>query len=85
MNTEQAEEPKKQTSTMMEEPTFDAKTKTLTITFKKGGTYTYPGFPEDKFNEFIAAPSWGKWYHQHKELFANGILKRVSEDEQLAS
>jgi len=78
---EQLDEPKpQQTSSMMEEPTWDRETETLTIRFKKGGAYNYPNFSEDLFIEFLTAPSWGKWYHSHKEVFANAVkLKPLAE------
>jgi hypothetical protein len=71
---ETAEEPKpKQHSSMMEEPTYDADLQTATITFRNGGvTYRYPMSPED-FEAFYSSPSWGKFFHAHKELFANGV------------
>jgi hypothetical protein len=74
----------KQVSTMMEEPAYDPATQTLTIHFKKGGSYTYPDFPAAAFEEFHSAESWGKYYHANKGLFANGV-KRVSKGEQSSS
>lgn len=70
----------KQVSTMMEEPSYDADTKTLNITFKKGGVYTYPNFEEEHFKAFHEADSWGKFFHSHKDLFVNG-KRRVLEAE----
>lgn len=81
METSSAE---KKSSKMMEEPTYDPTTRTLTITFKKGSTYNYRDFPEDKFKEFHAAPSWGKFFGGNRSLFANGV-KQVSEDDELAN
>jgi hypothetical protein len=80
---EAAEQPKPQTSSMMHEPRYDPETETLTIQFTNGTTYDYPNFPEDKFEEFHSAPSWGKWFNQNKPLFANGI-KQASEGEDVA-
>lgn len=62
----------KQESSLCFEPEYDPATKTLTVQFKKGGTYHYADFPEDKAAEFLAAPSYGKFYHGNKHLFTNG-------------
>lgn len=78
---EAAEQPKQQ-STMMEEPTYNEETETLTIHFKQGGTYTYPKFSPENFAAFHSAPSWGKWFHSNRPLFENAVsAKQVSEDE----
>lgn len=83
MENETHEQPK-QTSSMMEEPRYDAETETLAITFKKGGTYTYANFPPEKFAEFHAAPSWGKWYHANRPMFENAApAQQVSEGDEL--
>src|SRR6202040_2214918 len=71
---ETAEEPKaKQHSSMLEEPTYDADIQPATTTFRNGGvTYRYPMAPED-FELFHSSPSWGKFFHANKPLFANGV------------
>jgi hypothetical protein len=61
-----------QTSSMMEEPTYDADKKTAIVRFKKGGTYHYPMSLEE-FLLFHDAESWGKFFHSHGELFKNGV------------
>jgi len=69
-----ATETPKQVSTMFAcEPEYNAATKTLTLTFIKGGAYTYPNFDPEKAVEFRAASSWGKWYHSHRPLFESGV------------
>ena len=75
----------KQQSTMMHEPQYDRETRTLTINFKKGGVYTYANFSEANFDEFIAAPSWGKFYHANKNLFENGAKQASPVEEPVAS
>ncbi len=63
----------KQTSSLCEEPQYDAATRTLTITFKKGGVYDYPDFSLANFDEFHDSPSWGKFFHGNRALFVNGV------------
>jgi KTSC domain len=66
-------EKSKQISSMMEGPEFNSETRVLTIRFKKGSVYDYPDF--EHFDEFIAAESWGKYFHAHKDLFKNGVVR----------
>jgi len=70
---------KKPSTMFAEDPAYDPATRTLTLTFIKGGTYTYADFSQEHFDEFIAAPSWGKWYHSHRAAFSNGV-KQVPKD-----
>jgi hypothetical protein len=58
-------EPQKQASSMMEEPTYNSETQTLTIRFTNGVTHAYPSFTPEQFAEFHAAPSWGKYFVTH--------------------
>jgi hypothetical protein len=36
---------------------------TLYLTFNKGGVYKYEGVSVEVYNDFIAAPSQGKFFH----------------------
>lgn len=42
---------------------YDPATKTLTVEFKSGGTYTYHDVPAEKFEAMQAAPSVGSYLH----------------------
>jgi hypothetical protein len=76
---ETSEETKPKSSSMFAcEPQYDRATQTLTLTFAKGGAYTFPNFDPENAAEFIAADSWGKWYHAHKGLFTNGVNRLSS-------
>lgn len=44
---------------------FDEETSTLTVEYKTGGTYTYPGISAADAASFEAAPSPGSWVHKH--------------------
>jgi hypothetical protein len=41
---------------------YDANTRTLTVRFKSGGTYTYHDVPEQLYEEMLDAPSIGQFH-----------------------
>ncbi len=41
---------------------YDTMSMTLRIVFRDGGTYDYHGVPEVVFQQFVSAPSKGKYY-----------------------
>ncbi len=77
-------EPKaEQVSSMMEKPSYNPETRVLTIVFKKGGAiYDYPDFDPLDAEAFLLEPSWGKAFHSHKALFANGVKRAPAPEAQ---
>jgi hypothetical protein len=61
----------KQTSRLCEEPSYDSDRQIAIVKFKKGGTYEYPMSPGD-FEAFHSAPSFGRFFHANRSLFADG-------------
>lgn len=68
---EQASEPVNRvlmTSSCIEWAEYDSFTLALNIKFHSGPTvYSFAQFPKPKWKLFLAAPSKGKFYHQHIE------------------
>lgn len=52
-------------SSNIESAKYDADTETLTVTFKSGGTYTYPGVSAEVWEAFDTADSPGSYFHSH--------------------
>ena len=52
-------------SSMIEEFSYDDETQTLTVTFCKGGTYSYADVPEDVFQSMKDASSVGRFFLQN--------------------
>lgn len=52
-------------SSMIEEFSYDDETQTLTVTFNKGGTYSYSGVQEDVFQAMKDADSVGRFFLQN--------------------
>lgn len=50
-------------STCVDQVFFNGDTNDLTITFAKGGTYTYAGVPAAVAQGLVDAPSKGKYMH----------------------
>ncbi|HRI81345.1 MAG TPA: KTSC domain-containing protein [Opitutaceae bacterium] len=44
---------------------YDPSSRTLQITFRSGGTYTFHGVPADIYRGLITASSPGSFYHNH--------------------
>ena len=45
---------------------YDSDWEILIVRFRDSGSvYTYSDFPEDEWNQFIAADSLGSWYNSH--------------------
>lgn len=49
-------------SSVLSRASYDSDTQTLTITFRKGGSYTYEGVPQDVFEGLRDADSPGQYY-----------------------
>jgi len=43
---------------------YDAEKRTLTVKFRKGGTYRYEDFGPAAYTDLLEAPSAGKHFHQ---------------------
>lgn len=57
----------------------DAKTDTLTVTFKTGRRYRYYGVTKQKVSRFKSAPSFGSYYSTHiRGKYATRKLKTIS-------
>jgi hypothetical protein len=58
---------------------------TCTVTFKDGTKAHYKGFTPEKFEDFVTAPSAGRWFHAnvrlHPELYplVSGIVPIVAD------
>jgi hypothetical protein len=53
-------------STCFSEVGYDSDWEVLVVRFRDSGSvYTYSDFPEDEWNEFIAADSLGSWYNTY--------------------
>ena len=52
-------------SSMIEEFSYDDETQTLTVTFCKGGVYSYSGVQEDVFQSMKDADSVGRIFLQN--------------------
>jgi hypothetical protein len=52
-------------SSMIEEYSYDDETQILEVTFRNGGTYSYPGVPEDVFQSMKDADSCGRFFLQN--------------------
>jgi hypothetical protein len=52
-------------SSMIEEYSYDDETQTLTVTFRKGGTYSYSGVQEEVFESMKSADSVGRFFLQN--------------------
>jgi hypothetical protein len=50
-------------STCVDTVFFNGDTNDLTVTFQKGGTYTYAGVPAEVAQGLVAAPSKGRYMH----------------------
>lgn len=57
--------PKKKTSSIIRDVEYDATSKTLTITFTTGATYTYSKVSQRVYNNLTMADSQGMYFHQH--------------------
>lgn len=44
---------------------YEAKAGTMEVEFRSGTVYQYLGVPVNKYQEFLAAPSKGKYFHLH--------------------
>lgn len=52
-------------SSNIEAAGFDKESSTMRIRFKSGNEYDYIGFPEDLYEDFLNAPSAGKYFSQN--------------------
>lgn len=52
-------------SSMMDAVDYDATRRRLRIHFISGGWYTYLGVPRAIFRGLLAAPSCGRYFHEH--------------------
>lgn len=52
-------------SSMIEEYSYADETQTLTVTFNKGGTYSYSGVQEDVFQAMKDSDSVGRFFLQN--------------------
>lgn len=48
---------------------YDAASKTLYIRFHSGGVYSYASVPPAVYNDLLAAPSKGKYFHANIRPF----------------
>lgn len=55
---------------------YDLEKQLLQVQFKDGATYESPNFPQAVFQQWITAPSKGKFYHQH--IKNNYTLQKAS-------
>lgn len=56
---------KKKKSSIIGNIDYDATSKTLTITFTTGATYTYSKVSQRVYNNLTMADSQGMYFHQH--------------------
>lgn len=57
---------------------YDPETQTMVLNFKSSADrkdYEYPGIPPEKYQEFLAAESKGKWWTMHRPIFTNFVIK----------
>lgn len=54
-----------QNSNLLQSGDYDTKTRTLTLTFCRGGTYTYPDVPAYLYAGIIDAISPGAFFHKN--------------------
>lgn len=52
-------------SSQIESVGHDPETNTLHVRFKRGGHYSYADVTEEKYENFLAAPSLGKFLGSH--------------------
>ena len=52
-------------SSLLKEVSYDPFMSVLSICFNNGGVYEYIDVPEKVYNELIAAPSAGKFFHNN--------------------
>lgn len=55
----------KVTSSNIDQIGYDKDTSTLGVIFLNGSEYQYPDVPEDLYNDFMAASSHGKFFHEN--------------------